>query len=78
MKKPPKIVEVEWIDIVTRSGSTEHREHETGAPKCRTVGYLLEDNDQEVVLSGSWSEADRADTTSIPRGVVRSVTELHR
>jgi hypothetical protein len=74
-RQPPKIVEVEWLDIVTRPGWMSHREHETGPMECRTVGYVLKDNDQEIVLSASWSTQDRADTTTIPKGVVKNITE---
>lgn len=77
-RKPPIIVECEWEDIVTRPGWLSHREHETGPMQCRTVGYVLKRNDKEIVLSASWSTQDRADTTTIPMGVVRSITELHR
>jgi hypothetical protein len=75
---PPPIIEVEWDDIVTRSGWLEHREKETGPAACRTVGYVLVRDDKYVVLSASWSDQDRADTTTIPMGVVRSITELRK
>jgi hypothetical protein len=77
-RKPPIIVEVEWSDIVTRPGWLSHREHETGPMECRTVGYVLKRSEQEIVLSASWSTQDRADTTTIPMGVVHSITELRK
>ena len=77
-RKPPIIVEVTWSDIATRGGWLSHREHETGPVECRTVGYLMKRDDKFVVLSASWSTQDRADTTTIPMGVVHSITELRK
>lgn len=72
------IVEVLWMDIATRGGWLSHKERETGPVECRTVGYLLKRDEKTIVLSASWSDQDRADTTTIPMGVVHSITELHR
>ncbi len=72
------MVEVRWSDIATRGGWLSHRERETGPVECRTVGYLLKKDEAVVVLSASWSSQDRADTTTIPLGVVKEITELRR
>jgi len=77
-KKPPAIVEVLWEDIFTRPGWLGHKAREDGSAECRTVGYLLSKDARYVRLSSSWSSDERADTTTIPIGVVRSITELRK
>ncbi len=77
-RKPPPIVEVLWTDIYTRTGWKAHRSREDGSAECRTVGYLLQKDELYVRLSSSWSDDERADTTNIPMGVVRSITELRK
>lgn len=77
-RKPPVIAEVHWIDTATRSGWAEHGEKETGTVDCWTVGYLMEKTDTHITLSGSWNQSERADTTTIDRGAVKSYRELRK
>jgi hypothetical protein len=77
-RKPPPVWEVHWTDTATRAGWTEHRDKETGTIECWTVGYLLEKTDEHIVLSGSWNEGQRADTTTIDAGAVKSYRELRK
>lgn len=77
-RKPPPIIEVHWTDTATRGGWTEHGDKETGTIDCWTVGYLLEHTDRHIVLSGSWNAGQRADTTTIDRGAVKSYRELRK
>jgi len=74
----PSIVEILWEDIFTRPGWLAHRQREQRSAECRTVGYLLEKDEKHVRVSSSWSSDERADTTSIPMGAVRSITELRK
>lgn len=76
--KPPVICEVLWTDTATRPGWADHAEKESGTVECWTVGYLLEKTDKHIVLSGSWNQYERADTTTIDAGAVKSYRELRK
>jgi len=76
--KPPPIVEVQWVDSFTKDGWQAHgtRNAETG--ECWSVGYLLKQDDEKIVLCGSWSVTEHMSETTIHRGAIVSMTELRK
>ena len=81
-----RIVEVEWTDISTTHG-WHKKAQESGPSPCRTVGYVLEENDMYLTVVESLDNSETPDgvesnnlgcTTSIPRSAIRKVTELKR
>jgi hypothetical protein len=74
----PPIVEVLWKDTFTRTGWTEHRTVETGRADCRTVGYLLKRDKNEVQVFSSWNSDERGDTTVIDMRIVKSIRFLRK
>jgi hypothetical protein len=81
---PERIVEVEWTDVSTTHG-WHKKDQESGLSPCLSVGYLVEENDEYLVLAESLDESVVPDgvtsnnlgcTTSIPRSAIRKITEL--
>ena len=56
----PEIVYIEWIDSCRTEGWCTHREIENvGAPmECRTVGFLVREDDRSIVLALSAAHGD--------------------
>jgi hypothetical protein len=77
-RRPPTIVEVIWEDIVTTSGWEAHRKRGPDVAECRTVGYVVMRDKKHIVLVSSWSSDERMSKTTIPMGVVVSITELRK
>ena len=76
-----KIVEITWIDIEFDGGWHTFDEADTfiSNAKNRTikeVGYLLEEDEREVVLVDSVTGDGYGTINVIPRGCIVSVTEL--
>jgi hypothetical protein len=80
-----RIVEVEWEDSCGRCGWQSPAPWPgTTAPLCESVGYVLEEGERGIVITGglttNWEGTDRRTdcTTFIPRSAIRKVTELKR
>lgn len=80
-----RIVEIRWQDTATAHGW--HSGTDPINPSmCRTVGYLIKEDDEAIVVVESMVEAEPDDelqtlkrfgcSTSIPRSAIRKVTEL--
>ena len=79
-----KRVEVEWLDSICE-GSWHRRddvirEATREAMLHRSIGYLVHENDEMVLLAGSRGESGVmvSDTMQIPRVAVLTVRELRR
>ncbi len=78
-----RIVEVLWEDA-----NTHHNWHRNDTPlirpsACRTVGYVLDDTKQELILTMGFDEqidhpGNRDCTTAIPKKAIRTVRTLAR
>ena len=73
--KNPRLVTVEWRDILGTSGW--EKPDEVNPPVIKTVGYLIQ-KDKDVVKvahtkdeKGAWSGI-----TAFPRGCVKSITNI--
>lgn len=77
-----KIVEVLWIDSFFEHGwgdRAERLHHNRKPGQCRSVGYLIQDDDDWVVLAESVAANDNVGcTTTIPKIAIKSVVELIR
>ena len=51
---------VEWVDAVASSG-WEDRSHDYPLHKCFSVGSLVYEDEERIVLAGTWSSQDDAD-----------------
>ena len=75
-----KVVIVEWEDASSTNGyyDKEHPEKATTV-QARTVGFLVERGRKVVKVCGeSFEDGDFRHVHSIPRGMVRKITELRR
>jgi hypothetical protein len=78
MKQPGPRVEVVWQDPGGSTGWHDPRDVADAFDHnvVHSVGYLVEDSDRGVVLVAGYEEGKYLDSTTIPRGVVQSVTPL--
>lgn len=78
--KRPRLVHVVWVDSVASDlGWTSPDEAGvTSKEPCETVGFLLRENADEVVVALSWSPNTEqvCSTMTIPRVAVRSIRPL--
>lgn len=81
-----RIVEVEWIDSSATHGWHNDSQHPRLSP-CRSVGFVLRDDDEQILLAESLDETDPDPTTTIarfgcvtviPRCAVKKVRDLGR
>ncbi len=67
---------VEWIDSTNRGGWQEAGK-DLDLSKCITVGFLVKDNDERVVIASSIDDNDEiANLTAIPRQVVTKMERI--
>ena len=80
LKRPLRLVYVEWDDAATRScwmDLDEIERYRQATWLVRQCGFLLEDTDQHVLLAGSWTPDDEwhtekfGDITRIPKTWIR-------
>jgi hypothetical protein len=67
-----KLVVVEWVDIMTETGWVE--DTDPTLPVFRTVGYLLRDNKEKVVICDT--QPDNGTVTVFPKGCVLKIEEI--
>lgn len=79
-KKPPKMVLVEWEDILTIPGThgawSDNKEYEYKPFIVFTMGYLMQEFPDAIHVSSSWNEHLIAPVDQIPRGAIRKITPL--
>lgn len=76
---PPPLVKVTWedaccLDIDQRW--VEHGKHEYKPVIVESVGFLLYDGKEGVILTAAWNENQIGPRDQIPRGMVRKVVKL--
>ena len=71
-KKPWKHVAVLWSDACTVHG---WKADAVPAPRCVTVGMLVERTNKHISVAQTVAQdGDRAEITTIPRGMVMKIT----
>lgn len=77
---PRKIVAVTWDDIVTRADWVGDREtviEEMKPMRCVSIGFLIVDNDEIVLLADTVSkDKEFSGLTVIPKPVVKEIIEV--
>ena len=71
----PPIVVVHWEDI-TYTPAWEDSEEEYGTTELYTVGWLIEDTEDEITIAGTWDETNGvfAEFNTFPKAPIHSVT----
>ena len=71
------LVIVTWVDAATDNGWTDTDEaHDFTPPECMTVGYLLADKPDHVVLAQSHGGDEMGNRWTIPRGMISLIRTL--
>jgi aryl-phospho-beta-D-glucosidase BglC (GH1 family) len=76
-----RMVWVKWIDAVVETN--EHwiwrnswRPRDAGGLECHSIGYLIHDDEQSVVLAQSINDGAMDNLITLPRGMVLEMKEL--
>ncbi len=76
----PRPYYVAWLDINTHAGPWVELPDDTPPSACYSIGWLLQQDDDSVTISATYSdEGDRRSaliTTVIPRGCITKLQEL--
>lgn len=77
MKKPPLVL-VTWEDakVLDDSAWAENTNHDYKPMIFESVGFLLSDTPQGVILTSAWSDDMVAARDQIPRGMILKVKKL--
>lgn len=71
------IVIVTWVDAATDNGWTDTDEaHDFVPPECLTIGYLVADKPDHLVLAQTHGGNEMGNRWTIPRGMVSAVRIL--
>lgn len=71
------IVLVVWIDAATEAGWTDTEDaHDFVPPECQTLGYLIADKPDHVVLAQTHGGNEMGNRWTIPRGMVKAMKVL--
>lgn len=71
------VVIVTWIDAATDNGWTDTDEaHDFVPPECMTIGYLVADKPDHLVLAQTHGGNEMGNRWTIPRGMVTKVRVL--
>jgi hypothetical protein len=78
-KTIPPMVLVTWEDATTRDDGTwvEHADKQEYKPQImHTVGFLLYEGKEGVIVTDTWNEDQMSPRDQIPRGMIRKLTRL--
>jgi len=70
-----KIVRVTWNDALAVACWTKHVEP-MAAQVCVTVGFLVAEDDQHVMVAATVSDDEYIAAMQIPRGMIRAMDEI--
>ena len=76
-----KIVEVEWVDSAATGGWNPARKFiESGTSRCRSVGYMIERSNKQIVLVTNLSDdtGNAGEGMAIPTACVKRVRILEK
>jgi hypothetical protein len=78
-ERPGPMVEVDWIDSATKHGWHDKSDlPEPGDMPCLSIGYLVEDGDDRLVLVFGIGQNEYLCSQLIPKSAVQKVTRLRR
>jgi hypothetical protein len=67
-----KKISIEWLDAASYNGWIDPEESEMDGESVVTIGFLVSENDKEIVISPSVSDDGRVLTaTVIPKGWIK-------
>jgi hypothetical protein len=74
----PPLVLVTWEDatLLDQTAWAENRDHKYAPKLFISVGFLLYDGKEGIILTSAWSVDTVAARDQIPRGMIRSIKRL--
>lgn len=81
MTPDPPLVLVEWVDSQTVAGwndldDLKERAGDAGRLRCRTAGFLIAGDREQVTVAASVQRSQACDAITIPRRAILSVRRL--
>ena len=75
--KPP-IVLVTWEDATAPDATpwVDNKDHKYVPKIFTSVGFLLHDSKEGIIITGSWAEDQVGSRDQIPRGMIRKLVKL--
>lgn len=74
-KKQPKLMYVEWVDAVADVG-WDYEVEQTKVSLIKSVGWLVRETKDEIVLAADYSDGDTNRRMAIPKSWVRNKKAL--
>jgi len=74
--KSPKLVLVKWIDAYHNDGWQFGAIPVANFDPCFSVGFLMDDTKEGIVLAQTWFDGDCANLIGIPRKMIDKMTVL--
>lgn len=74
--KSPDLVVIEWVDAAHIEGWQFGVKPDLSFDSCWTVGFLMAESDDGVVVAQTWYPDDVAHLIQIPRGMIKKQTVL--
>jgi hypothetical protein len=76
--KSPKLVLIEWIDAYHLDAWQFGAVPVADFNPCWTVGFLMDETKQGVMVAQTWFPGDCANIIAIPKGMIKKLTVLGR
>jgi hypothetical protein len=75
-KYPHRLVEVHWVDAETDQGWQDNREADMALPVVTTVGFLVGETEQAILIASTIAGTHSNSRIKIPRGMVQDIIYL--
>lgn len=70
------VVLVQWVDACSVDPWQQWDDLEVGVLACRTLGWLVADEDDFIAVAGSINQNQACGIMSIPRECIKSITRI--
>ena len=74
--KSPKLVLIEWIDAYHLDAWQFGNVPVADFEPCWSVGFLMDETKQGVMIAQTWFPGDCANLIGIPKGMIKKMTVL--
>ena len=71
-----KLVYIEWVDATTSDGWEKFDIHQHGIDYCKSVGWLLHEDKQQIVMASTVSDNQTNQRIAIPKAWIKKRRSL--